>query len=73
MNNFRPITNVEDLKRERITAKHQLDIEKLEFENSKLKLQRELDGERILNDASQRLTEYINVRFISKLVTKLFK
>lgn len=65
------IKSIEELKTQRLMAKHALELERLEFQNSKLKLERELDAKKIWGDLSQLLLSGLQHKVINGIFNRL--
>ena len=60
------IASLEDLHQHKMEAKHQLQMERLKFENSKLQLKQGFSLEQIKQDVFHSAITYVQNKFINK-------
>jgi len=70
MKDLSNIKSLKELRKLKLQAKHELELEKLTFENSKLKLNQELDMKRIMPDLSSLLLGSIQKTFVGSILKK---
>lgn len=70
INNIKSLKELRDLKNR---TRHELDIEKLEFENAKLRLSHEMDFGRIMPDLSSLLMSKVQKTFVGSILKKFGK
>lgn len=72
MKELNNLESLEDLKNLRLRLKHQLKIQSLEAENSRLKMMQELDSKRLFTNISQLVVSSIQKSALGNII-KLFK